>query len=307
MEKNHTSPLVSVIIPSYNHAQYILTCLNSIIADDYPNKEIIVLDDGSTDKSVDTIKQWYETQKDTIKYPFKLVYRENRGLTKTLNELVASSNGEYVCPIASDDYLLPGSIRERVVYLEANPTKKAVFGDYVVVDGNGERLFDSGIERKGRKKFLHKDNLIASEMTFYWCLSGPVLIVKREVYDSIRGYDERLVVEDWDFYLQLCAKGWLGFINLPVGAYRKHEKNTSNNPQVWSKLHDSLYLTLTNNFPHFKGLVKWNLYARKLILQAKLLRKKNSMINYYIYVFLGRTLKQVTKWLYEIKIAFSFQ
>ena len=303
MENNYTVPLVSVIIPSYNHDKYIIACLNSIIKDDYPHKEIIVLDDGSTDNSVNIVKQWYETQKGRIEYSFKFIHRENRGLTKTLNELVSYSKGKYCCIIASDDYLLPGGIRKRIEYMGMHPSKKAVFGDYVIVDENGDKLSDSVIETKGRKRFLADDKLIASELIFSWSLAGPILMVEREAYEVVGGYDERLVIEDWDFYLKLAAKNLIGFVNFPVAAYRVHGKNTCNIPGVWSKRHDSMYLSIVNNLSNFKGLNKWNLFARKLIFQAKLLHREGKSVRGFLYVNLGRILNYVTKWIYKIRSA----
>ncbi len=304
MENSPIRPLVSILIPSYNHAAYICTCLNSILEDDYSNKEIIVIDDGSTDETFDTIRLWREMHKDKFKYPFKLIFRENRGVAKTLNELVSYARGEYLCPIASDDYLLPGGIEERVAYLVANLDRKAVFGNSIVVDNKGKEILESSIKNRRQKKFLSNNNLIASELIFNWCISGPVLMVKREVYDHTAGYDEKLVIEDWDFYLKLCARGWLGFIDFPVGAYRVHDKNTCHNSQVWMKSKESQYFCVSNNYFYFTGLNKWNLYAKKLILQSKVGNDKDNLLKRYVYLSIGRNLNQITKWLYKIKRLF---
>ncbi len=303
MENNQDKPLVSILIPSYNHAKYICNCLDSIAKDNYPNKEIIVIDDGSKDESVFVIQEWYEANKATMKYPFKLISRENRGLSKTLNELISHSQGKYIYSIASDDFLLMGGIEARVKYLEENTEKQAVFGDAVIVDCQNEMVVNSLLNQNGRKRFLNDDTMIASELIFHWCVSGPLLIIKKMAFDFMGGYDERLSIEDWDFYLKLCAKDWLGFIDIPVAAYRIHDKNTSKNPTVWGGSKESLYLSFSNNYQSFTGLNKWNLYARMLIVEAKISKEKNVFTKFFT-LQIGRTLSKITKWLYKMKTGF---
>lgn len=304
METYNTRPLISVLIPSFNHAQYIISCLTSILEDEYPNKEIIVIDDGSTDNSIDIIKHWYETKKDEISFPFKLLSRENRGVTKTLNELVSYASGIYLCFIASDDYLLANGINERVAYLEANPSKKAVFGDCVVVDKNGEIFLESGIQQlyNGRKEYLSNNNLMAYELIFRWCVPGPVLMVKRDVFDLIGGFDERLAIEDWDFYLKLCAKGLLGFTDIPVAAYRVHDRNTCINKPLNPKLQESVYHCLNNNYFRFEGLKKWSLYAQKENAQAAKYRREGNLLGWFFHRAIGFSLCKITNGMYKMKM-----
>ena len=117
-------PLISVIVPAYNHEQYICVALESARQQTYPNIEICIIDDGSADATVARISGWVAKHQNDI--PVTFLARENRGVTATLNELVDSSNGAYIAALASDDYLLPSSLSDRLNYLIENPQKRAV-------------------------------------------------------------------------------------------------------------------------------------------------------------------------------------
>jgi alpha-1,3-rhamnosyltransferase len=97
--------LVSVIIPSYNHALYIEECITSVINQDYKLIELIIIDDGSTDISVDKINLLVDVCKNRF-LRFKFIARENRGLAQTLNEGLQWCEGEYIQCLASDDLIL---------------------------------------------------------------------------------------------------------------------------------------------------------------------------------------------------------
>jgi len=259
------NPLVSILIPLYNHDRYITQCLDSILNDPYPAKEIIILDDGSTDNSVQVVKEWYSKNREKIAGRFELKNQNNHGLCATLNKLVNLAKGDYIALLASDDHLLPGGIQARVDYLEKHNDKMAVFGDCIVIDSNDKLIYKSGIENlhHGRKKYLINDSLLGYELIFHWCVPGPVFMAKRDTYKAIGLYDETLAVEDWDYYLRLVSQSALGFIDYPVAAYRHHETNMV---RVWSRSDWIRWPldTLTKNIDRFTGLKKVYLMANKI-------------------------------------------
>lgn len=261
-------PLVSIIIALYNHQQFIEKCLDSILEDPYPNKEIVIIDDGSRDKSATVVQAWRDTHSSTLQHCFTFVSRDNRGFTKTLNELVGLARGELIVVLASDDYLLPGGIGARVSYLENNPDKLAVFGDCVLVDYNGTVSEKSGISGlyNGRKSHLCDAGLIAYEIVFNWCVPGPVFMARKEVYSLIGGYNESIAVEDWDFYLRIVARDLLGFIDLPVAAYRLRPEGADANHTVQQRIRfdEAMHQTVTNNFAAFTGIKRCYLFFEKV-------------------------------------------
>ena len=262
---NHEKPLVSILIPLYNHERFVFQCLDSIINDPYPSKEIIVLNDGSTDNSLDTVQKWHIKNKDKLSGFFTLKTRGNIGLCKTLNELVSMARGEYIALLASDDFLLAGGIQARVDYLRENPDKLAVFADCTVVDDNGNLIHKSGIEDRfrGRKKYLMNENLRGYELVFHWCVPGPVFMARHETYQMIGLYDETILVEDWDYYLRLVSQNALGFMDYTVAAYRLHDTNMVKmiSKSDWI---DWPLDTITKNIDRFTGIKRFVLIVGKI-------------------------------------------
>ncbi|MET4089320.1 glycosyltransferase [Bradyrhizobium sp. S3.5.5] len=220
-------PLVSVLVPAYNHARYIRRCLDSILEDAYPRKELVVIDDGSTDGTADVISDWISRNSSSLDVRFQ--YQENRGISRTLNELGRLANGEFLRVVASDDFLLPAGITTQVDYLQQTPSRLAVFGDAIVVDGQNHRVHDSLISDvygADKSEYLTPESL-SRQIICRWSVGGPVLMIRKTAFEALEGWNEELSVEDWDIYLRLLAVGGLGFVDIPVGAYRLHGSNTS--------------------------------------------------------------------------------
>jgi glycosyltransferase involved in cell wall biosynthesis len=220
-------PLVSILVPAFNHERFVQRCLDSVLEDPYPAKELIIIDDGSNDRTAERIADWVAMH--CMDLPIEYVRRENRGIAATLNELVARANGEFLRPGASDDYLLPGGLDAQVRYLLNHPGKGAVIGDSVVVDQDGNKVHDSGMYGlHGANKSLYRsDDGIRRAVISHWAIGGPVALMRRSALDTVDRWSEGLRIEDWDLFLRLAARDALGFIDVSVCAYRVHGKNLS--------------------------------------------------------------------------------
>ncbi len=220
-------PLVSVLIPAFNHERFVQRCLDSVLEDPYPAKELIIIDDGSTDATAERIADWVATH--CMDIPIEYVRRENRGIAATLNELVARASGEFLRPGASDDYLLPGGLDAQVRYLLTHPGKGAVIGDSVVVDQDDRRIHESGMRdlRGANKRLYRSDDGIRRAIISQWAIGGPVAMMRRSALDTVDRWSEGLRIEDWDLFLRLAARDALGFIDVSVCAYRIHGTNLS--------------------------------------------------------------------------------
>lgn len=125
-------PLVSIITPSYNQAAYLEATLRSVLEQDYPRIEYIVVDGGSNDGSVEIIRQyadrlaWWVSEKD-------------RGQAEAINKGFARANGEYIAWLNSDDVYLPGAVSAAVQALQADPNLALVYGDVLAIDSQGRR------------------------------------------------------------------------------------------------------------------------------------------------------------------------
>lgn len=133
-DTNATSslPLVSIVTPSYNQSRYLAATIESVLGQDYPNLEYIVVDGGSTDGSVEIIKRyadklaWWVSEKD-------------KGQTDAINKGFARARGEILAWLNSDDTYEPGAVREAVEFLLANPEVGLVYGDCNFIDENGTK------------------------------------------------------------------------------------------------------------------------------------------------------------------------
>src|SRR5919112_291203 len=140
------APLVSVVIPCYNQAHFLGEAIESVLAQSYPNFEIIVVDDGSTD----------DTSEVAGRYPkVRLVRQENQGLSGARNAGLARSEGEYVVFLDADDRLLPEALETGLEYLDAHSECAFASGRYRFIGGDGSFL------NPHRHRFVDKDSYVA--------------------------------------------------------------------------------------------------------------------------------------------------
>lgn len=270
--------LVSILIPAYNHQSYVEETLDSILNDSFKDKEIVIINDGSTDNTDTVIKNWIDKNKNKISIIYRS--RENRGLTKTLNELLSLSIGSYLIALASDDYLLDGGIEKRYQYLVSHPDKYAVFADCIVVDNESRKTHDSGLFelRNANKMRLFSDEGIKKEFISNFVIPGPVLMVRRDFHIQFGGFNEEMYMEDYDLYLRFAANNLIGFLNEKVSAYRLHGANmSSENNEKYIELLEDSKKTLILHWDDFEGFNKFLLIKEivKFTVRINLCKFKN--------------------------------
>ena len=205
-------PLVSVIIPSYNHGSYLPDAIKSIQRQSYPHTEIIVVDDGSTD----------DTKAVAAKCPKVVyVYQENQGLSAARNTGILKSTGEFLVFLDADDMLYSHAISYNVTYLLSNPCAAFVSGAYEIIKETKENL-DEDRSIVLRVHYLHllKSNYIG--------MHGTVMY-RRWVFNEFM-YDVSLkACEDHDLYLRVTRKYPVIHHTKKLAAYRMHTTNMSGN------------------------------------------------------------------------------
>ncbi len=265
-------PLVSILIPAYNHERFVQRCLDSVLEDAYPAKELIIIDDGSTDSTGERIADWVAQHSGDL--PIEYVRRSNRGIAATLNELAARARGEFLRLGASDDYLLPGGLDAQVHYLLSHSYKRAVIGDSIVVDQNGKKMYDSGMcDLHGADKRLYSsDEGIRRAVISQWAIGGPVALIRKNALDTVDRWSEGLRIDDWDFFLRLAACDALGFIDVSVCAYRLHGANLSKTRHTATRivnLTESRYVAL-RRANLFEGTDRTLIKAQAHFISAKI-------------------------------------
>lgn len=211
-EKN--LPLVSVVVPCYNHEKYVKKTIESIINQTYKNIELIVIDDGSKDNSVKAIQELAN------KYSFTFIHRPNKGLSATLNEGIQLSKGKYFSTIASDDILILEKIEKQVEFMESNPKFGMCYGKIV--------YFENSIENTSEYPNSNKQGWVFDDLLNYGCfIPAPSTFIRKNVFETVGGYDESLLIEDWDMWLRIAEKYQVGYVDEYLAYYRRHDTNIS--------------------------------------------------------------------------------
>ena len=225
--------LVSMVIPSYNHDRYIQACINSVIEQDYPNIELIIIDDGSTDGSRRKIEELVSACI-TRFVRFEFRRRPNKGLSATVDEGLDWAHGQFFAAIASDDILLPAKTSTLLLSIADEPNVAGVFGGCELIDADGA-FIQSLRPRAVYLEFddlLHKKNFIIA----------PSQLLLTEAVRAVGGYPTNLFIEDWYMWLKLTDHGYrLKLVPDVLVRYRQHAANVSK--QV-VRMHESRRLIL---------------------------------------------------------------
>jgi len=194
----NTPPLVSVVIPMYNHEQYIVECLESVASQNYPRIEILVLDDGSSDCSYRLAEEWLHSN--AARLERCVVDRQtNQGICPTINTLITRSHGEYLMPLASDDMLCDGALSKLVHFHQKHcePTD-LLFTNVELIDMEGKLITDNAMRYRGKNEAAVASNrqLLELDVILRWGTPYQHQFFPRSFYDQIGGYDESLKFED---------------------------------------------------------------------------------------------------------------
>lgn len=217
-----STPLVSVVIPSYNHENFVQDSIQSVIDQTYKNIELIIIDDGSKDNSIVKIREMIELCKRRfVRFEFRS--RDNKGLSSTLNEALDWCKGDFYSPIASDDMMLSNKILDQVELLIRNSEVVGVFGAVQKINEKNEKLD----EIRQPDKIFEFDDLIYTEHF----LPAPTQMLRLNALKEIGGYIEGMIIEDWYIYLKILEKGnKILYKDDLYCYYRIHEGNTFSNP-----------------------------------------------------------------------------
>jgi len=203
-------PLVSIVTPVYNQAEYLAETIESVLAQDYPNIEYIVINDGSTDHTEEVLSRYngrlsWETQ-------------ANLGQAATLNKGWALSAGKYVGYLSSDDILYPKAVSELVGVLEASAGVGVSYCDFDIINERGVYVKALVTEEYA------KDRLILDLV----CQPGVGAVFRKDLLDIVGGWSTSLrQVPDFDFWLRMADYASFKRVDKVLGAYRVHGGSAS--------------------------------------------------------------------------------
>lgn len=200
-------PLVTIVTPSYNQGRFIRATVESVLSQDYPHIEYIVMDGGSTDETASVVQE----------YAGRLTWisEKDRGQSHAINKGFQRAKGSIVAWINSDDLLLPGAVRRAVEALQAHPEYGAVYGEGYTIDYDGQI--------KGRFAFTEPFNLWKLVHHTDYILQQSVYF-RKSVLDEVGLLDESLHWGmDWDILIRIAKRYPLGYVPEYQGCLREYE------------------------------------------------------------------------------------
>lgn len=201
---------IAVITPGYNHAHYLTETVESVVAQTYPNWEMIIVDDGSSDNTYELSQQLIKRYSDCT---IRVIRQENQGLPASRNNGIALTDCEYIFPLDADDKIEPEMLAMTAAVLDSRPEIGFVYTDV--------RLF-------GNEHGIVRDRAYDRELMRIDCFLHAATMFRRKAWEQVGGYSTVFTrgMEDWDFWLSLVEAGWDGeHLALPLLHYRRSESS----------------------------------------------------------------------------------
>ena len=198
--------LVSVVIPCFNHAQFLEECVKSIIAQSYENIEVIIVDDGSTDNTQQVIENLILENKNTI---IKSIQQVNSGVSVARNQGISAASGDYILPLDGDDKIHPDMILKCMELLKANPTTSIAYTDY-------QHFGDIDL-------IVETPEYDFDILAYQKCLHTVTALYRKKCWIDTGGYNPNMIwgTEDWEFWINCGRNGHFGKrIPKPLFYYR---------------------------------------------------------------------------------------
>lgn len=196
-------PIVSVVIPSYNHEKYIEETLGSILNQTFQDFEIIITDDGSSDETVNKIKKFNDPR---IKL---FTFEKNKGACRAVNNCIINSKGKYIAYVSSDDVWELNKLEKQLEYIKENPEIGAVFTKAQIIDEDSNpyeaknHVYSSIFDQENRSReewlnhFFFKGN----------CICHPSILINKDIYDEVGLYNEKMAnIPDFEMWVRICLK-----------------------------------------------------------------------------------------------------
>lgn len=237
-------PLVSVLMPAYNHERYIEQAVMSVINQTYQNIELIIIDDGSTDQTPRILQNLQKL------YGFTLLLNNNQGLIKSLNQLKKLAKGEYISLFSSDDYYHVTKIEKLVNFLNDNKQYAMVYSKIILVNHANYPI-------KYIEEAYTFGNIFRNLLVGEFSINGIGCLLRKNLFDEFE-YQEGYM-DDFPMWLKIAKKYEIGFVDEFLSYYRIHNNHLSGN---LIKMQEAEYQTINAYkddpiFPY--ALCKWNL------------------------------------------------
>lgn len=197
---NQMKPWVTVVCTCFNHENYVEAALSSVVEQHYPNVQLIVIDNASTDQSVSRIQAFVRANPSVafIQNP------RNSGLCRAFNQGLKRATGQYIIDLSADDILLPDRLTRQVERFEQLPPEYAVvFTNAAYIDAHDQFLeHHYPVNDLGQSLEIVPSGYVFKKILEKYYICTPTMMMRRTVLDELGGYDESLDYEDFDFWVR---------------------------------------------------------------------------------------------------------
>ena len=269
------SPLVSVIIPTYNHAKYISHAIDSVFKQNYEHIEIIVVDDGSIDDTKSVIKKHYAKN-------LTYIYQKNAGPSAARNKGIDYAKGEYVAFLDADDFWYSSKIEKQINIFYLDKNVGLVGCGAHKIDENGNIIGNwSVLNLGGDKEFVR---YLYQKNDLFGGLSGA--LIKRECFTKTGGFDTSLRYgEDWDFFLKIAKKYKILFSKENLIKIRKFDREKTYKNTLLMK--NCMKKIIKRHVPKNKKIIILRAFSNMYTTLSKIAYENNKRINALIYALLS--------------------
>jgi glycosyltransferase involved in cell wall biosynthesis len=208
------APLVTVIIPTYNRAHLLSRAIRSVLCQTFQEWELIIVDDGSVDNTEEIVKGFSDPR---VRY---IRHQANRGESAARNTGIQMARGKYIAFLDSDDEWLPEKLEKQLKIFENSD-------DEVGVVYTGAVFIDDETGKQRIKKPRAKGWIFIEELAFNPVGSPSRVMVKRECFDKCGGFDEKMLLPDWDMWIRLAEQYKFDYVEDPLVRYFEHRGSVS--------------------------------------------------------------------------------
>lgn len=250
-QKRHASdrPLVSVIIPAYNAERFIDRTIHSVLAQTYENLEVIVVDDGSSDRTAEIVKSIAQTDSRLI-----FLQQSNSGVAAARNLAIARSRGEFIAPIDADDIWYPQNIERQVECFERSDSNVGLVYSWSVDINEDDELM-------GEVRTSQIEGQVYQTLMLHNFMgNASCCLIRRACLEQV-GYNPQLREqnaqggEDWELYLHIAEQYQFRVVPAFLVGYRKFSNSMSCNYQAMAKAHYLIWQTIRQKHPHIPNII----------------------------------------------------
>ena len=233
-----SSVFLSIVIPTFNRARYISDAIGSALAQNYSGFEVVVVDDGSSDKTPDVIRSFSDAR-------LRYVRKEHTGAPATRNRCIREAKGEFLVWLDSDDMLMPNVLEVYADALSRTPDAEVLYGNLIITDQEFRQTGESC-----HQDWYGRNTGLLAQLFHSNCIPNPGTMVRKALYDAVGKYDESFRrAHDYELWTRFALKAKFKYVPMNIVKWRWHDSNMSTGSvQFDTSFEARIIKAMTENF-----------------------------------------------------------